>query len=219
MTELASLVSSLLLFAVAALAPGPSNILIVETSVSKGRRDAVLIAIGVSIGTFLWASGSAAGVNALLLGSAVYPYLLAVGIIYLLKLAKDSIGNAFRHHAPSAVAFANTHAENGVGGVSDSFIRTLGKGLATSLSNPKSALFWVSIMSVALGSKEVSWMPLGVVGGCTALALIIYLGFAWAFQIPATRAIYARNIGKISGCFAVVYLFFAANLVKTLWST
>ncbi|WP_026381625.1 LysE family translocator [Afifella pfennigii] len=231
MSALAALASALLLFVVAAIAPGPSNVLIVETSLSRGARPALALAFGVSTGSFLWALGSALGIGIFLLESAAYPYLVVLGAIVLFKLAADSARQALRQPVGRKGRAGPRPAETGAeerlesdvrgagkdaapGALTERPLALMGKGLVVSLSNPKSALFWIAVMSLALQPDAAPSLLAAIVLGCTALAVVIYSGFAMAVQIPALRELYAQAIAALRWGFAALYLVFAAKMLS-----
>lgn len=210
--------SGLGLFAAAALTPGPSNILIVETSIHRGKVAALYLAAGISIGTCLWSMSMAVGIGTLIATSSAYPILAALGAIYLTKLSYDSAVRAVRARpavwvAPDAVKWRRkavlSHSCSGNR-------MLLLKGVLTSLSNPKSAFFWISVMSVAGAPRADPWFLAVFVCACTALAATIYGGFVVGFHVTAVRAGLERHHRALSGLFSGLYVFFAGTLLAEI---
>ena len=216
MSEGLAIASGLGLFAVAALTPGPSNILIVETTMHRGRTSALCLALGVSIGTCVWATATAVGTGALLATSPAYPVLVAVGAGYLAKLAYDSLARAIAGRLTIWGA-SDTPAKQGQARCTErpDRARMLVKGVLTSLSNPKSALFWVSVMSVAARPGAAPWALSVFVGACTVLAVIIYGGFAVVFQIATVHAFLDRYRRTVFGVAGGLYLIFAGKVLAS----
>nr|WP_027289829.1 LysE family translocator [Rhodovibrio salinarum] len=204
------------LFAVAALTPGPSNILIVETTIHRGQTAALFLAFGVSVGTCIWATATAAGTAALLAASSVYPVLVVVGATYLAKLAYDSFARAIASQ-PVTWRVPEISGQLDRGGDRRRPVRTrmLLKGVMTSLSNPKSALFWISVMSVAAKPDAAPWALTVFVGVCTVSALAIYGGFAVVFRTETVHTFLDRHRRVVFGVVGGLYLVFAGKVLTS----
>lgn len=124
-----------LVWAAAVVLPGPNFLVIVWTAAAHGRQPALLAAAGVLTGAVFWITSGLFGLKALF---AVLPFagtaIRLVGAGYLvwfgaqMLLRPDSAATAARH--PRAAAYR--------------------AGLATNLSNPKSAAVAASLLAVAL---------------------------------------------------------------------
>src|SRR4051812_43738558 len=114
---------------VVTLTPGPATALVLRVSARDGRRAALGVVVGNSIGIFVWATLSALGVSSLILASEIaFDVLRIGGAVILIYLGVRSL---LRRH-DAVVALPRRRAG----------IRT---GIVTSLANPKLAVFFVAL--------------------------------------------------------------------------
>jgi threonine/homoserine/homoserine lactone efflux protein len=162
-----------------AMSPGPSFVLVARTSVARSRADGLAMALAMGVGGVLFAVLALAGVQVVL---ATVPMLYAVlkvlGGLYLVYLA----WMLWRHAA--------TPIELGNAGTSSR--RAFWLGLATQVSNPKTAVVYASVF-VSLLPKE---MPLWSMLVLPVLIFCIEAGWysivALALSSPAPAAAYLR---------------------------
>lgn len=145
------------LFVVAALAllaiPGPAVLYIVGQSIDGGRRAGLASVLGITTGTLVHVTAAAAGLSALLVGSAVAfdtvryagaAYLVAIGIRRLLTRAD-----------PIMV----------VGRAPRSLRRSYGRGIVVNVLNPKTALFFLAFLPQFVDvSQGRIWLQIVVLG-------------------------------------------------------
>ncbi|SDB73682.1 LysE family translocator [Belnapia rosea] len=116
------------------LTPGPNMAYLALLSLSRGARPALVAVLGVAIGLAVHALVAALGAGALIARSPpLYETLRWCGVAYLLWLAYEG----WRGEADSAP---------GTAGFGDAGLRLLWRGFATNLLNPKSVLFFVSVV-------------------------------------------------------------------------
>ena len=126
--------------AVGVVSPGPSFVLVARTAVAVSRRDGVAAAIGMGVGGVVFAALVLAGLQALLQSvGGLYLALKVAGGICLLYLGV----NLWRA-APRALE-AGTGATRTTG-----LCRSFALGLATQLSNPKTAVVNGSVFAALL---------------------------------------------------------------------
>ena len=121
------------------LSPGPDFVAVSYAAVTGSRRDAAAVAAGVVTGNGIWAGAALLGVGTLF---ALFPtFFLAIktfGALYLLWL-----GIGLLRHARKPIALPDTDAPSASCGVRFS------KGLSTTMSNPKAAIYYASALSSA----------------------------------------------------------------------
>ena len=67
--------------------PGPSVMLIVKSTLLRGRRAAILVAVGVLCGDLIWAAAAVGGITALIVASRpAFEALRIAGAAYLIYL-------------------------------------------------------------------------------------------------------------------------------------
>ncbi|MBM7788937.1 LysE family translocator [Tenggerimyces flavus] len=187
------------------MVPGIDTALVMRNSVKYGTRYGVLTALGTSTGQIIQASAAALGLSAILLQSALAfeivkylgaAYLVVLGVLALLASRK-------KRGAPAA-----SEAEDEAPVVAPSAVRVVGLGVLTSLTNPKVALFWLSILPqfADVGGGPTAMLPqallLGLISfanGALWMSLVATLiGRVAAFlRRPRVRRIQERVIGGI----------------------
>jgi len=139
-TSLAGLVAALV---IGAVSPGPSFVLVAQTSISRSRRQGLAAALGMGLGGLAFAVAALAGVQAALTAvPSVYAALKGLGGLYLAWL-----GIRIWRSARAPLAFDapdRSHTiESGTG-------RAFALGLSTQLSNPKTAIVYASVFAAFL---------------------------------------------------------------------
>jgi amino acid exporter len=186
-------------FTLATLSPGPAFFVTTGTSMSVGRRSGIMVALGVVAGSFSWAAAAIAGVSAVL---ATYAGALTAvrtaGGLYLGWLALKALRSAFRTHA--VAAREPNQPEH-------SQARYFLRGWLVQISNPKSILGWISIISLGLRPGAPAWVAAVIVAGSTIMATLFYGTCAMLFSTPSTVRVYnkaRRPIDAVLGLFFVV---------------
>lgn len=178
------LATSLATFAFAAGSPGPATLAVAGTSMAKGRRHGVALALGLSLGLAAWGVLAGLGLDVVIAHFA--PALVALklaGAAFLFYLAWKSGCAAL---TPSQSPGAATS-----GGAGQVFWR----GVWLNLLNPKAALAWVA--ALALGSGGTVAVAL-----CALIGLAFYLFYATVFSLRGVMAAYARAARWIEAFFA-----------------
>ena len=122
------------------MSPGPSFVLVARTSVAVSRRNGLTTAIGMGLGSAVFASLTLLGLQAVLLSvPLLYMLLKVLGGIYLIYLAIVIWRNA-RQSVDLKSASKN----------SADLYSSFKLGLITQLSNPKTAIFYGSIFAALL---------------------------------------------------------------------
>ena len=180
MSEDFALLGILAALAVGTVSPGPSFVMVARTAAAQSRRDGVAAALGMGLGGFLFALLALLGLQAVLAAvPALYAALKILGGLYLAWLGWR-IWRAAR--LPLDVSAAP--APPG---------RAFLLGLATQVSNPKTALVYASVFAAFLP-------PQYSIGFAATLLLLIFLieaGWytlvALALSAEQPRAAYLRG--------------------------
>lgn len=128
------------------IAPGPDNTFIVAQGISRGRKAALVTALGMCSGISVHTTAAALGISALLYSSATaFQILKYAGAAYLLFLAWKSLKEQ-QVLLPQGVA-------NGL-----SFRALFRRGFLMNVINPKVALFFLAFLPqfVSPGSEGAS---------------------------------------------------------------
>ncbi|MFJ2617779.1 LysE family translocator [Glutamicibacter sp. NPDC087344] len=172
--------SALLAFAVVAalmtLVPGVDTALILRSAVTRSRIDALVAALGICSGVFVWGIVAAAGASAVLAASHLaYQLLTYAGAAYLIFLGGQMIYRSLRRKEVAATQVV----------VATSRWKAFGTGLVTNLLNPKIGVFYIAaipqftpadanalLMGIALSTVHVvltlAWAGVLILGASLA---------------------------------------------------
>lgn len=196
-------------FLLATLSPGPALLATIATSMSAGRSPAIMLALGVAAGSFCWAVMTAVGLSALL--AAYAGALIAIKIFgggYLLWLAFKAFRSA-RRAGPLKVQ-GGTVPDLGAAG---HFLR----GWLVQITNPKSILGWIAIISLGLRPGAPFWVGMVIIAATTTTAIIYYGGCAVMFSTAKMVAVYGRLRRWIDAGLGAFFAFAAIKLL-TSWT-
>lgn len=122
------------------MSPGPSFVLVARTSVAVSRRNGLTTAIGMGLGSAVFASLTLLGLQAVLLSvPLLYMLLKVLGGVYLIYLAIVIWRNARQSVDLKGASKNSADLHN-----------SFKLGLITQLSNPKTAIFYGSIFAALL---------------------------------------------------------------------
>ena len=198
--DLASLLLALGIFSVGFVSIGPNILAIIGTSMERGRRQGVALALGVGTGSGVWAALTVTGLTALVAAYAEAVFVLKVlGAVYLLWLAIK----AFRSAATPDGRVVATAARGG---------NLYWRGLAIQMTNPKAALHWVAIVGIGLGADAPLWVGIVLVVSTTALSLLGHLLYAVTFSTRPVVAFYQRARRWIEAALGVFFAFAAYKI-------
>ncbi|PDT39645.1 MULTISPECIES: LysE family translocator [Sinorhizobium] len=184
-------------YMIAAASPGPSNMQIMGVAMNNGRRAALLLAAGVVSGSIFWGMMAASGISVLLTRYAEALVVLKIfGGLYLLYLA---------FKAARAALSSGDKAVQPSGGDALCGSALYRRGLLMHLTNPKSVLAWIALVTLGLG-PEASWHRLAaILGGCAVLSVTIFCGYALVFSTAPMVRLYRRARRWIEGLLAVFF--------------
>lgn len=162
--------------------------------------------LGISAGSFLWASMTAVGLTALISAYAsVLTTVKIVGGVYLLWLAFK----AFRSAASTKPIMDPAGLE--AGSLRTYFLR----GLTVQMTNPKVALTWIAIMSLGLAHSAPSSTALVIVVGTTILSVVGHIAYAVAFSTKRVVTAYDRARRWIDAVLGVFFTFAGIKLLTS----
>ncbi|MFC5338444.1 LysE family translocator [Leucobacter denitrificans] len=193
----ASWVTLLTTFAIAIVVPGPDTFLLLRLGVRE-RRAAVIAAVGIMIGNFLWTSASVLGLAALMRAfPATIPALQALGSAVLIWIGVQSIRSGIRILRSGAAAPVTSSPVPATR-------HPLALGFVTNISNPKALLFFTALFSQLLPSDATALDRTLIVVALTALGLAWFVLFALFTSTPSFQRWFRR---------ATPYFDLAAGLV------
>ena len=161
----------LLLATVVIVTPGPDTALTVRNTLTRGRGDGVLTALGVACGQAIWTIAMSAGVAAIVAAShPLFVGIRIVGASYLVYLGLQTLLG----HETVLLRPARTHGYR--------------QGLLSNLGNPKMAIFFTSLLP-QFASGFLGLLALGLVFCAMTLA---WLSF-YAIAVNRLRAFFTRG--------------------------
>ena len=87
------------------------------------------------------------------------------------------------------------------------------RGLLMHLSNPKSILSWIALVTLGLG-PGASRQDVGVIlAGCAVLSVTIFCGYALVFSTPPMVRMYRRARRAVEGVLAAFFGFAGLSLL------
>lgn len=192
------------LYVVATASPGPSNMAIMGIAMRQGRLPALAFTAGVMTGSITWALLAATGISTLLAAFANAIFAIKIGGgLYLLFLGWKSARSAL-HPAPLDRSPAPGPVDYG---------RLYRRGLMLHLTNPKSILSWIAIMSLGLQADAPGHTILAIILGCALLGITIFGGYALLFSTDLMVRLYQRSRRWIE---AMLALFFGVAGIRLL---
>jgi len=133
---------------VGAMSPGPSFILIVQTSAASSRKNGLSMALGLGVGSAIFGLFALLGLQALFEKVEIlYWSFKLLGGCYLLYLAYNIWKGASGSLAIDEESKSAKHALH----------RSFLLGLTTQLSNPKTAIVFASVFATFLNSSLSLW--------------------------------------------------------------
>ena len=198
--EISSLLLAFGIFSVGFISIGPNILAIIGTSMQRGRHHGIRLALGVGIGSGIWATLTVAGLTALVTAYAGAITLLKIlGVAYLLWLA----WKAFRSAAAPSASITAIAADGE---------RLFRRGLLIQMTNPKAALQWIAIVGIGLGPDAPLWVGLTLIIGATAMSVVCHLAYAITFSTQPVIVFYRKTRRFIEAGLGVFFTFAAFKL-------
>ena len=188
-----SITGIVLALLIGAMSPGPSFVLVARTSIALSRKDGLANALGMGLGGAIFAGMALLGLH-LAMQSVVWLYVgfKLLGGLYLLYLAIRLWRGAGQ---PVAIPGDGSQRKGALG-------RSCLLGLATQISNPKTAIYYASVFAALMPAHIPAEASLAL------LVLVFLLESAWyaivavAFSSEHPRAAYLKSkvwIDRIAG--------------------
>jgi threonine/homoserine/homoserine lactone efflux protein len=176
-----------------AMLPGPNTVVVSWLSATSSRADGLSATAGVAVASLLWVVLSLVGFGAILLETGwVYRFLRLLGAAYLIYVGLRMLRARWR----GAAGESGRRQLNFVGR------RPFAAGLLTTLSNPKSAVFWTSAFLVAVPPHAPAWVYAAIAGIVAVQATLWYGAVALLFSAGPAREAYlrfARSLDLVTG--------------------
>jgi threonine/homoserine/homoserine lactone efflux protein len=190
-------------FAIGVASPGPSVLAVMGTAMAQGRARALALASGIVCGSLCWGLCAAFGLAALMeRWSGALAVVKAIGGLYLLWMAWQA-----------ARKVRGTKGTLAAQAVHEGYARTCARGLAMHLTNPKSIVVWLSVVSLALPAGARQADALAFVVSCAALSATIFCCYALAFSTDAARRAFRAGERRINAVLAGVFAYAGVHML------
>jgi threonine/homoserine/homoserine lactone efflux protein len=183
MDTTASLAGILGALSVGVVSPGPSFVMVSREALALSRSNGVAAAVGLACGSVLFAFAGLLGLNAVLLAFPQwYRVLGMIGGAYLALLGTRIFMAA---NSPLADAASTSGVKTLLG--------SFNSGLATQLSNPKTAIVYSSVFAVFMPSERSTQWAAALICLVFILEASWYSCAVWVLSSPLPRARYAAS--------------------------
>ncbi len=151
------------------LAPGPDNTFVIAQGLSRGRKAAMITALGMCSGISVHTTAASLGISTLLYSSAVaFRLLKYAGAVYLLYLAYKAV----QEHS---IWLAQNE------GTPPRLLSLFRRGFIMNVLNPKVALFFLAFLPQFIGPDGISaplqMMILGLIFMVQGVIIFCAIGF------------------------------------------
>jgi len=183
MQALSALAAVMAALGVGVVSPGPSFVMVARTAVVASRRHGIAAALGMGVGGLAFAVCALFGLQAA---------LIAVPTLYLvLKVA----GGAYLVYLGCKIwqVAANPLVDAGLAPVApDRWRRSFALGLATQLSNPKTAIVYASVFAAFLPAQPTAAFDAALIVSVFVVEASWYSFVALALSAVRPRSAYLR---------------------------
>ena len=177
---------------VVAASPGPATLAIAGTSMASGRKSGLVLASGITTGSFIWSISAALGLGAIMLAHAwMLEVIRYFGAAYLMYLAFKS--------ARSALSSKDIAVKTVVGSPQNLFA----KGLLLHVTNPKAILFFGSLYSLGIPAGSSFYDLVIVIAAVGTLSFLMFHGYALLFSSQVMTRLYLRSRRWFEGAFSI----------------
>lgn len=180
----------------AVVSPGPATLAIANASMSQGRQQGAILALGITTGSLIWSLSAAFGISALMLTEPwIFTGLRYIGAAYLLTMAWQS---AMASRTKTTFTTKPTTPRR-------TWAQSYWRGVALHLTNPKAILFFVSLYSIAIPQNtpisEIMLLNFIIV----FQGLVVFQLYALLFSRAGVRTAYFNSKQWFDRVFAVVF--------------
>lgn len=202
--------------------PGPGVLMTLDNAIASGWRASMHGVLGLALGAAVMAGLSSAGVGLLVRSSPpLFLLLKYCGVSYLFYLAYKTWhrapGPLGREIPGGAVADASGSVATGSGISANMHRGLLARGALLQTSNPKSLLFFLSVLPQVVESEAGTVasplrLVLAIATYCIALIAIhaVYAGLATKARVWLSQPAVARLLSRLS---ALVFFAFGVTML------
>ncbi len=192
------------------LTPGPNMIAVISTSMANGRQTGLATGLGLGMAATLWTLLAVFGVAALF---ELFPWIARLlkifGAGYLIWLGLSSIKNSQIALTPQEMETIRPQQLS----LSSAFIR----GLTVSMTNPKAALFYGSILSAVVPPNSTIGFLFIVIVFSGGLALLFHSITALVFSTGRAMQFFVDSRQNIEKLFGFLFIGIGGAVFYDAW--
>ena len=193
------------LFLLGLVSPGPNFLVVVDATLSYGRRAGVLTGLGAAIGDAIYASAGLFGMTVLIERGGYILFLIKTcGGFYLAWLGLKMLIKRGRSSKIGATNGNETILSR----------RLVLRGLASDLSNPKTVAFFASIFAFGVHSDTPRAARLAMLLGIFVTSVLWRVLLSVVFSMPLVRASYQRSQRFLEPIFGAILCVLGLRLVR-----
>lgn len=171
-------------YLVAVMIPGPNFLAVVSNSLAQSRRIGVYTALGIACGTLVHTTAGFLGLTAIIWRCGwLFGILKWVGATYLIYTGYKVLTSQ-----PKTQADVDLYQNERMLKRSEAVKR----GFYTCLSNPKSAIFYLSLFTVVIPPSSPYWSQIVMALVMIIISVSWYASLALLFSHSGIRHLYAR---------------------------
>lgn len=188
--------------ALSMISPGPNFAIVTSTAINVSRRAGVIGGLGLAAASGTWTLLTLAGLGFVIVHAAwLYTAIRIVGALYLIFLGAKMLWQAKKPAAPAMDAGAQSEGA------------IFRKAYFVSLTNPKSAAFYGSVLAVMLPLNAPLWFSAAVVGIATLLSALWYCGVAFLLSTETVRRHFTKAKALLDATIGVILMGLGAKLL------
>lgn len=197
------LISVSLIWMIAVITPGPNFFITLQTAISKTRRSALIVAVGICTGTVIWGITGFFGISVLFSASPLaYLGLKLIGGGYLIYLGV----RLFISEADEDSTGQDLHPKD-----MEPF-QAFRRGIITNLSNPKATAFVAGLFAATMPPDAPAWLGLLTTAIMVTISFAWYAAVAFLFSLDRFKAVYNRSITRINRISGAIFTGFGLKL-------
>lgn len=193
--------------------PGPSNLAIMGTAMASGRKPALILSLGIIVGSCFWGVLAAFGLSAVLVhySSLLFAMKIMAGI-YLLWLALRSVRSVISLLPKNKITSHQSKKPVVDYPIVVDSKKIFFSGLLLHLTNPKAIFVWLSIVAFAMQSGGHSQTAFAVVLGCGLIGIGVFFTYALLFSTAIAQRIYSEMRIWFEGLLAAFFSYAAFRM-------
>jgi threonine/homoserine/homoserine lactone efflux protein len=195
MTYLQSLLVLTGVLAVSMISPGPNFAIVTSAAINLSRRAGIVTGLGLAAASATWTALVLGGLGLIIVHVGwLYTAIRLVGAVYLIWIGARMVWEA---RAPFRAARSMTPARGWA---------TWRKAYFVSMTNPKSAAFYGSILAVMIPAHAPGWFYAAIILIATGLSALWYCGVAILLSTAPARRSFAKGkpvLETVMGVFLV----------------